>query len=194
MGLSTTLSNALSGLTANQASIEVLSRNVQNSGTPGYHRESVDVVDQQGNTSTYAINSTVTRAFNQSLQSSYNNETSDSAYSNVTSTYLDQLQQALGTPGGANSLDTVYNNFESSLSALTASPDDYSTRATTVSTAQTLASTLNNLTTSVQGLRQQANQQIQSDVDDPQPGAVVARQRQPAGCRTSTPTPPPAPR
>jgi flagellar hook-associated protein 1 FlgK len=164
MGLSAVLSNALSGLTANQASIEVLSRNVQNSGTPGYHSESMSVIAQAGPTSTYAQSTAVTRAFDQSLQTSYNNETSDSAYSNVTSTYLDQLQQVLGSPTDANSLSSVYNNFESSLSALTASPDDYSTRATVVSNAQTLATNLNQLTTQVQGLRQQANQQIGSDV------------------------------
>jgi flagellar hook-associated protein 1 FlgK len=164
MGLSAVLNNALSGLTSNQSSLEVLSRNVSNSGTPGYHSESISIIGQAGPDSNYAIASQVTRAFDQSLQTSYNTETSDSAYASVTSKYLDQLQNALGTPGGANSLDTVYNNFESSLSALTASPDDYSTRATVVSNAQTLASSLNQLTTQVQGLRQQANQQIGSDV------------------------------
>jgi flagellar hook-associated protein 1 len=164
MGLSAVLNNALSGLTSNQSSLEVLSRNVSNSGTPGYNAESISVVGQAGPNSNYAIATQVTRAFDQSLQSSYNTETSDSAYASVTSNYLDQLQTDLGTPGGTNSLDTIYNNFESSLSALTASPDDYSTRATVVSDAQTLASTLNQLSNQVQGLRQQANQQIGSDV------------------------------
>jgi flagellar hook-associated protein 1 FlgK len=164
MGLSAVLNNALSGLTSNQASLEVLSRNVSNSGTPGYHSESMSVIGQAGPDSNYAIATQVTRAFDQSLQTSYNTETSDSAYAAVTSKYLDQLQTALGTPGGDNSLDTVYNKFESALNALTASPDDYSTRATVVSSAQTLATTLNQLTTQVQSLRQQTNQQINADV------------------------------
>ena len=46
MGLSAVLNNALSGLTSNQASLEVLSRNVSNSGTPGYHDDgSIDEGD-----------------------------------------------------------------------------------------------------------------------------------------------------
>ena len=85
MGLSAVLSNALSGLTANQASIEVLSRNVQNSGTPGYHSESMSVIAQAGPTSTEAQATAGTRACDKSLQTAYKNETSDSAYSNVTS-------------------------------------------------------------------------------------------------------------
>jgi flagellar hook-associated protein 1 FlgK len=164
MGLSAVLNNALSGLTTNQSSLEVVSRNISNSGTPGYHAESMNVIGQAGPSSNYAIATQVTRAFDKSLQLSYNNETSDSAYATVTAKYLDQLQTALGTPDGTSSLNTVYNNFETALSTLTASPDDYSTRASVVTSAQALATTLNSLTTQVQGLRQQANQQIGTDV------------------------------
>jgi flagellar hook-associated protein 1 FlgK len=164
MGLSAVLNNALSGLTTNQGSLEVVSRNVANSGTPGYHAESMNVIGQAGPNSNYAIATQVTRAFDKSLQLSYNNETSDSAYAAVTSKYLNQLQTALGTPDGASSLNTVYNNFETALSALTASPDDYSTRASVITSAQALATNLNNLTLQVQGLRQQTNQQIGTDV------------------------------
>ncbi|MDR3471942.1 MAG: flagellar hook-associated protein FlgK [Devosia sp.] len=165
MGLTTTLSNALSGLAVTQSSLDVLSRNVANSGTPGYHRQSVNIVDQTGTSSNYAVSTAVSRAFSQSLQNYYTTATSDSSSSSVAANYLNQLQTYLGTPGGSSSLDTVFGNFQTALSALTASPDDYSTRATVVSSAQTVASSLNQLTTSVQGLRQQANGQIQSDVD-----------------------------
>jgi flagellar hook-associated protein 1 FlgK len=165
MGLGTTLSNALSGLSVTQSSLDVLSRNVSNSGTSGYHRQSVNVLDYTGVESNYAINTTVSRAFDQSLQNYYTDETSDSANSSVLATYLNQLQTYIGKPGGDSSLDTMFNNFQTAFSALTASPDDYSTRATTVSAAQQLAAKLNQLTGNVQSLRQQANGQIQSDVD-----------------------------
>ena len=165
MGLSTTLSNALSGLSVTQSSLDVLSRNIANSGTPGYHRQSVNSLDYTGTSSNYAVSSGVTRAFDQSLQVHYTNEVSDSSASSVQSTYLNQLQTYIGKPGDSGSLDTVFGKFQSALTSLTASPDDYSTRATAVSAAQSLASTLNELTTQVQGLRQQANGQIQTDVD-----------------------------
>lgn len=165
MGLTTTLSNALSGLSVTQSSLDVLARNISNSGTPGYHRQTVNVVDQTGTTSNYAISTSISRAFNQSLQEYYTTETADAGRSNVTASYLNQLQTYLGKPGSAGSLDTVFSGFQTALGTLTANPDDYSSRATAVSSAQTLAATLNHLTTSVQGLRQQASGQIQADVD-----------------------------
>ena len=166
MGLSTTLSNALSGLTITQSNLDVLSRNVANSGTAGYHRQSVSVTDQTGTSSSYSISTGVQRAFDETLQSYVTTETSDSSAASVKATYLSQLQSYLGQPGDANSLDSVFGKFQTSLSALTASPDDYATRATAVSTASNLASTLNKLTGQIQGLRQQANGQIQTDVNN----------------------------
>ena len=45
MGLSVTLSNALSGMRIGQSALDVLSHNVANAGTPGYHRRSISVID-----------------------------------------------------------------------------------------------------------------------------------------------------
>ena len=44
MGLSVTLSNALSGMKIGQNALDVLSGNVANSGTPGYHKRSISVI------------------------------------------------------------------------------------------------------------------------------------------------------
>ena len=54
MSLSASLTNALSGMRTSQNSLEVLSRNVSNAGTPGYHRQSLSVIDTKGVNSTYA--------------------------------------------------------------------------------------------------------------------------------------------
>ena len=45
MGLTTSLTNAVSGLRVNQDSLDILSRNIANAGTPGYHRKSLNIVD-----------------------------------------------------------------------------------------------------------------------------------------------------
>lgn len=164
MGLSNVLGNALSGMQVTQSALDVVSRNVANSGTPGYHKQSVSVTSLNGDVGSYATSTGVQRAFDQSLQTYYTSEVSDSSASKVQSSYLDQLQTYIGQPGSDNSLDTVYNTFQSAMTALTASPDDYSVRATAVTDAQALTSTLNQLSSSVQGLRQQANAQIASDV------------------------------
>ena len=42
MGLSVTLANALSGMRIGQSSLDVLSHNVANAGTPGYKARDID--------------------------------------------------------------------------------------------------------------------------------------------------------
>ena len=63
MGLISSLSNAVSGLRVNQDSITVLSRNVSNAGTPGYHRQSLNIIDYNSVNASYARTAGVNRAF-----------------------------------------------------------------------------------------------------------------------------------
>ncbi|SMQ66548.1 flagellar hook-associated protein 1 FlgK [Devosia lucknowensis] len=166
MGLVSSLSNAVSGLRVTQDSITILSRNVANAGTPGYHRQSLNIVDHNSMNSTYARTAGVDRAFSLSLQTYYNRQVSDTASSNVQANYLNKLQGFLGKPGSAGSLDTMFGSFKNSLSALATSPDDYSTRANAVSEAQAMARRLNELSGVVQELRQETETRITNDVNE----------------------------
>jgi flagellar hook-associated protein 1 FlgK len=148
-----------------QNSLEVVSRNVANSGTPGYHRQSLSVIDTKGVNSAYARSSGVERAFDQSLQAYYTTATADAGYAGVRADMLNRLQTYLGKPGDAGALDTMFNSLQNSLQQLGTSPDNYATRATAVSQAQGMATTLNRLTSDVQGLRQETESKIASDVD-----------------------------
>ncbi len=166
MGLSIALSNALSGMKVGQNGLDVLSRNVANSGTPGYHRQSLSVIDTLGVNSSYARSGEVTRAFDRTLQNHYVQSTSDSGFVNVRASMLDRLQTALGKPGTAGSLDTAFGEFQTVLGALATSPDNYATRAQAVAGAQNLASTLNDLSNQVQGLRREAEGKLETDVNE----------------------------
>lgn len=148
-----------------QNSLEVLSRNVSNAGTPGYHRQSLSVIDTKGVNSTYARSGGIERAFNKSLQAYYTNAISDAGYSTTRASTLERLQAFIGKPGSAGSLDSMFGSLQNSLLALGASPDNYATRATVVSQAQAMATTLNSLTRDVQGLRQEAETQISASID-----------------------------
>jgi flagellar hook-associated protein 1 FlgK len=165
MGLSASLTNALSGMATSQNSLQVLSRNVANAGTPGYHKQSLNVIDNNGLNSTYAVSGGVDRAFNQSLQVYYTSATADAGYTDVRASTLDRLQTYFGKPGDTASLDTMFGTFQNALQALTTSPDNYATRANVVAQAQALASTLNTLSTNVQGLRQETEAQMANSVD-----------------------------
>lgn len=164
MGLSVSLANALSGMATSQASLTVVSRNVANAGTPGYHKQSLSVIDTMGVNSAFARTGGVERAFNSSLQAYYNSATSDSGYAATMAATLDQLQTYFGKPGDDGSLDTMFGSFQNALQALGTSPDDFATRATVMSKAQSLVATLNSMSSNIQSLRQSTETQIQSSV------------------------------
>jgi len=166
MGLISSLSNAVSGLRTSQDSISILSRNVANAGTPGYHRQTLNVVDYSSANSSYARTVGINRAFNQSLQTYYNRQVSDASAAAVTGDYLNKLQGFLGKPGTSGSLDTMFGSFKNSLQALATSPDDYPARANVVAEAQAMAQRLNMLSGMVQELRQETETQITNNVTE----------------------------
>lgn len=165
MGLSVTLSNALSGMRVGQNALDTLSNNVANAGTPGYHRRSVSVIDSLGVNSTYAREGQLSRTFNQSLQAHYTRTTAESGFTSVQASFLDRVQTLFGKPGTVGSIDSAYNAFESSLAAVATSPDSYANRADLVQKAQTVASTLNRLSSDIQSLRQEIEAKLSNGVD-----------------------------
>jgi len=165
MGLSVTLSNALSGMRVGQNALDTLSNNVANAGTPGYHRRSVSVIDSVGVNSTYAREGQLTRTFNQSLQQHYTRATAESGFSSVKASFLDRVQTLFGKPGTTGSIDSAYNGFESALAAAATSPDSYANRADLVQKAQALAGTLNRMTSDIQSLRQETEARLSNSVD-----------------------------
>ncbi len=163
MGLSVSLQNALSGMRTGQSSLDILSRNVANAGTPGYHRQSLTVIETMGSSPSVRTGA-VTRSFSQSLQAHYTREISDASFAATRASVLDRLQSALGKPGSAGSLDTLFNDFRNSLSALATSPDAAATRGEVISRAQSIANTLNRLSNEVQALRREAEAEIGNSV------------------------------
>src|SRR3569623_1676006 len=135
MSLTVALGNALSGMGTSQGCLEVLSRNVANSGTPGYHRQSLAIVDGTSGNSTYARTAAVQRAFNESLQGYYTRSLADSGYSDIRADVLDRMQTNLGKPGDPGGLDTSFSALQNALQALGASPDSYAARASVVGQA-----------------------------------------------------------
>src|SRR5215217_6367997 len=166
MGLTTSLTNAVSGLRVNQDGLDILSRNVANKGTAGYHRQSLNIVDYNSESSSYARSMGTSRAFNASLQSYYTRQVSDTSTSSVQASYMNRLQGFLGKPGSAGSLDTLYGDFKNKLQGLATSPDDYTARSQAVSSAQTMAETLNRLSRNIQEMRQETEGQISTSVHD----------------------------
>ncbi|MCF4098834.1 flagellar hook-associated protein FlgK [Maritalea mediterranea] len=160
MGLSVTLSNALSGMDVNQRSLDIVSRNVANAGTPGYHRQSVELVDGFRGSSASVHVAKIQRAYVQALETQTQRETSLMGALDVRAEYMGRLELLLGKPGDINSMDTQLSNLKSALETLATSPEDFVGRADVVDRAQTMAESLNFLSRSVQGMRQETESQM----------------------------------
>jgi flagellar hook-associated protein 1 len=166
MGLSQALSAALSGVTATQQALSVISGNVANANTPGYVVENVNLVavataGQQGvSVDTTGIN----RSLNTLLQNQLWTETSGGSYADTVAQMYQQLQQVYGSPSSSSSFSAIYSNFTTALQALSTNPGSYSAQTQVVGSAQVLAQSLNAMTGTIQELRTQAEQGISADV------------------------------
>src|SRR5271154_1380784 len=105
MSLSSALSIAMSGLTANQAGLAIVSSNIANSSTPGYVSESVNQAEAAtGGLGTGVNVSGITRTLDTYVQNQLRTETSGGGYADQISNVVTQLQNVYGTPGGQGTL------------------------------------------------------------------------------------------
>jgi flagellar hook-associated protein 1 len=166
MSLSSALSIAMSGLTANQAALSIVSSNIANAQTPGYVSRSLNQVEVSDGDTGASVNIVgVNRQLDQYVQSQLRTETSGGAYADQMSSVLAQLQSVYGTPGGSGTLETAYSNFTTALQALSTSSGSQSAQAATLTAAQSLAQQLNTTTTGIQTLRSNAEQDIGTSVN-----------------------------
>jgi flagellar hook-associated protein 1 len=166
MGLSQALSSALAGVNTTQAGLSVIAGNVANANTPGYVDESVSTVDTgtPGDGGTSVDITGINRNLDTLLQDQLWTESAGGSYADTAAQLYQQLQQAYGTPGTANSFDAIFNDFTTALQSLSTNPSSYSNQSAVLSSAQAVAQNLNSMTTTVQQLRTQAEQGIASDV------------------------------
>ncbi|GGE40493.1 hypothetical protein GCM10007276_17290 [Agaricicola taiwanensis] len=158
MGLTTTLSSALSGLRATQSGLELVANNVANAQTPGYTRKALGMeVSLSGNSTTGVRVTDVQREIDIYLQRQIRTETAGAGYADARASMLDRLQRLFGAPGADGSMDSFVNSFGASLDALVTSPESSAARTDVIANAQLLAQSLNQISNQVQQLRSDAN-------------------------------------
>ena len=165
MGLSSALASALSGLRANQIALSVTSSNVANANTPGYVAESVNQIEvPSGGAGASAQITGVTRELDTFIQGQLRTEIGGGGFADQTSNILGQLQSLYGTPGNVGTLETAFNNFTTTLQALSTSSTGLSAQTTALGAAQALAQQLNSTSQGIQALRSNAEQDIGTSV------------------------------
>jgi flagellar hook-associated protein 1 len=165
MSLSSALSIAMSGLTANQAGLSIVSSNVANAGTPGYVSQSVNLNEYgAGSVGTGVQVAGITRALDTYVQSQLRTETSGDGYADQMSSVLQQLQTVYGTPGGQGTLETAFSNLTTAVQGLQTNSGTFSAQSAVVTAAQNMAQELNSTTQGIQALRTNVQQDIATSV------------------------------
>jgi flagellar hook-associated protein 1 FlgK len=177
MGLEIALSNALSGLRANQSALQITSNNVSNAQTPGYSAEIVALnsvsIDGQG---AGVDLGPVTRNVSQQLLDAVRDETSAQSFAQTTSDQLSQLQNLLGNPNDGSSIASQLSNLATALQGLATTPSGSIQQMQVVAAAQQTAQTFNSLAQNIQSLRADADQSIQTSVNDAQTQLATIQQ------------------
>ena len=164
MSLTQALNAATAGLNVTQQALSVTAGNIANAQTAGYTRKTLEQQESASGTAISVVTGDITRQINALVQSQLQTQTSGASYATTLSQIYQQLQNVYGTPGSANGLDTLLNNFTSALQSLQSNPSSSTAQSTAINAAQTLAQQLNQASNGVQTLRESAEQGISSDV------------------------------
>ncbi|MDJ0825787.1 MAG: flagellar hook-associated protein FlgK [Rhodobacter sp.] len=166
MSISSSLTNALSGLTAATRAAEVVSSNISNAMTEGYGKREVrlssNVLDGRG--SGVRIDG-VTRHSDPVLLGSRRGSEAALARSSVSAQFLTDIEAAIGLPGQPGALTERITQFEAALIEASSRPDSPARLQAAVQAASGLAEQLNRISDTVQAERLRADQAIARSVD-----------------------------
>ena len=166
MSISGTLASALSGLTASAKAAEIVSSNIANASTPGYARREVLLTARTvGSTGQGVQISGVRRAVDTPLLGDRRLSQSTSGDADTRAAFFRRLEQTLGTPDQAFSINGRVAAFEAALTEATSHPESEPRLANVLTAAKALASQIGAASQDVQAARRQANIDIKNDVD-----------------------------
>lgn len=165
MSISSSLSNALSGLTAAARAADVVSSNTANAMTAGYARRELSISSRAlGGQGAGAWVDGVTRVVNQVVLADQRIAAADVGNAGLRTDFLARIESLLGESGKPGSLSSNLSSFETALIEAASRSDSEGRLASVLKTAQTIATQLNRLSASVQQSRMDADQGIAAQV------------------------------
>ncbi|MEB8389372.1 flagellar hook-associated protein FlgK [Rhodobacteraceae bacterium KMM 6894] len=161
MSISSALSNALSGLTANSRAVSVVASNLANLQTEGYGRR--DIALESDRNGGVRVTGT-TRHVDQAVLSDLRSAGSDIAYSETRAQFLGNVQMQLGTPDQAGSLPARIAALEASLITASSRPEATDRLHKVALRANEVTSGFTELSDSIQSARMTAEDDIAQGV------------------------------
>ena len=166
-GLTQALRTARSGLLVNQQPLDVVANNIANVNSEGYSRKIV-------NTETRVLNGVpsgiqiaeITRRVDEGLLKNIRIELAELNKFTVQDDFFARTQDLFGKPGENSSLSHLFENFTSALELLAVSPNRSLEQAEVVRQAQDVTFALQNMSETIQELRQQADVAIADTVTE----------------------------
>ncbi|MEO0989435.1 MAG: flagellar hook-associated protein FlgK [Pseudomonadota bacterium] len=166
MSLSTSLSIAMTGLTAMSRYTEVTSGNISNALTEGYARRTLElgssVVGYNG--SGVQVND-ISRFVDTQLLNDLRLSYGETALSEERANFYIDLEDLLGSPETDGSLSALVAEFEATLVSASNNPGSDAFLLTMVDAATALSNKLNEANDTIQEARMRADQQISTAVD-----------------------------
>jgi flagellar hook-associated protein 1 len=166
MGLDVALQDAVTGLRATQAQIQVISGNIANAQTPGYSQQTITQTAIRTPAGGVGVETgIIQRVSDQLLTTTLAKQTSAASAASTTDNYLTQLQNLLGQVGTNSSFSDALNNFVGAMQTAAATPEDPVAQSAAVNAGQQLAQQLNQFSSGIQGLRADADSDISTAVN-----------------------------
>ena len=161
MSLSFALSNALSGLQANQAALSVISSNVSNANTEGYTRKIIQQTSIVLNGQGAGVNiDSVVRRVDDRLQLELRDTISSQRQLAVLERFYASAQSLFGSLADNSALSANVDVLGGAIANLSASPESNSLRGVVLDDANALVREVSSLAMDVQELRLDADREI----------------------------------
>ncbi|MEM8838784.1 MAG: flagellar hook-associated protein FlgK, partial [Pseudomonadota bacterium] len=158
MGIGSAINIAGTGLRVTQDDLGVIASNIANAETEGFTRRRLVQGEVSAGGDTIGVRTiTVERAINEEVQDQLRDFAAVNVNNQIQADFLGRLDVAFGEPGSPTAIDTSFNQALASLEALAASPEDFSAQIQAVTDLQVFTGQLNNLSQTVQDLRQEAD-------------------------------------
>lgn len=165
--LTTALSSALQGMSVVQRELSVTSSNIANAGNSDYTRKVVQPEVRVFGDSTAGVRvGGVTRQLDIFVQNQLRYNSSDLHKESVRLNMMERLEMVFGTVGDDSSLNGRFDRFVNAMQMLNASPEDPSLQSQVLDEAVGLAAELNRLSDEVQSLRSEADNALESMVEE----------------------------
>lgn len=165
MTISSALNSAMSGLHAASRASGLVSNNIANALTPGYARRTLSVSSSTlGNIGGVKINGIVRQVDTQVI-ADRRLAGAEFGYRATTSSYINRIEDLIGTPDQEGSLSGRIAGFENALIVASSRPDAAERLESAALSARDLAESINSIADGIQSARTDADRSIADQIE-----------------------------